>query len=206
MMRRSFLALPALLAACTSPDSTFFTLAVRSGAVVRGGPKLIEVRRVSLPGYLDRPEVVRSSTDYRLRIPSTERWGEPLGDMIGRVLAEELTSRMPGSTAFSAAGAISSLPDASVEIDLQRFDADPSNQVVLLAQVAVASERNRDLSPAQTVRLTAQAAGSSTADQVAAMSGVLGQLADRIAATLRTVAAPTDTPAKPKARPSRRRR
>ena len=206
MMRRSFLALPALLASCASPETAYFALAVRSGPVVRGGPKVVEIRRIGLPGYLDRPEIVRSNADYRLRIPSSERWGEPLGDMIGRVLAEDLNSRLPGSAVYTALGAISSVPDAVVEIDLQRFDAGAANEVVLLAQVAVASESNRNRTPAQTIRLAAQAAGPSAADLVAAMSTVLGQLADRVAAMLRTAAASGAAPAKPRTARRRQRK
>ena len=198
--------MPALLASCASPETAYFALATRPGPVVRGGPKVVELRRIGLPGYLDRPEIVRSNADYRLRIPSSERWGEPLGDMIGRVLAEDLNARMPGAAVFTALGAISSVPDAVVEIDIQRFDAGASNEITLLAQVAVASESRRNRAPAQTIRLAAQAAGPKTGDLVAAMSAVLGQLADRIAAQLRTVAGPGAEPAKPRTARRRRRR
>ena len=68
---------------------------------------------------------------------------------------------------------------------MQRFDADAGGQVVLLAQVAVSRGRDRASAITQTVRQTMRPAGPATAELVAAMSAVLGQLADTVAATLR---------------------
>ena len=147
--------------------------------------RLVELRRIGLAGYLDRSEIVRNNADYRLRIPTGERWGEPLGDMIARILAEDLNMRLPGSSVFTAAGAISATPDATIELDLQRFDTDADGQVVLLAQLAVTRGRDRAGAQAQTIRLRVPPAGASTRDMVAAMSVALGQLADRIAPLLR---------------------
>ena len=51
------------------------------------------------------------------------------------VLAEDLTQRLPGSIVFPEAGAISTDPDAIVEIDLNRFNPNPSGAIALDAQV-----------------------------------------------------------------------
>lgn len=188
MRRRAVLwALPALLAGCASPEPAYYTLLAQRGAVAGTGPKLVELRRIGLAGYLDRPEIVRNNSDYRLSILGGERWGEPLGDLVARILAENLNSRLPGSSVFTAAGTISATADATVELDLQRFDLDPTGQVVLLAQVAVSRSRARASAAAQTVRLTVTPAGASTTQLVAAMSMALGQLADRVASLLATV-------------------
>ena len=184
MNRRAVLLLPGVLAACSSPDPLYYTLRPVPGATVRGGPKVVELRRIGLAGYLDRPEIVRQSEDYRLRIPGGERWGEPLGEMTGRILAEDLNSRMPGTSVFTATGSISAVPDATVEVNLQRFDVDAQGQVILLAQVAVTRRRGRDTSRTDSVRLQVTPAGATTTGQVAAMSAALGQLADRIARLL----------------------
>lgn len=187
--RRAALLTALALAGCASPEPTFFTLAPRPatttpGTTVPGGPRLVEMRRIGLAGYLDRPEIVRRSTDYRLSVAGTERWGEPLGALVARVLAENLNMRLPGSSVFTASGAISADPDATVELDLQRFDLDVTGEVVLLAQVAVSRGRTR-IADARTIRLAVTPAGPTTTDLVAAMSTALGQLADQIAAMLR---------------------
>ena len=178
------LALAGGAAACTSPEPGYFTLAAVPGAPRRGGPAQVELRRPGLAGYLDRPEIVRSSSPYSLRVTGSERWGEPLGDLIARILAEDLAARLPGSSVFTSAGSITAEADATVEMDIQRFDADPSGQVVLLAQVAVSRGRTRASAATRVVRLAVQPAGPGTASLVAAMSAALGQLADALAAML----------------------
>lgn len=185
MNRRAFVLLPLALAACSSPEPAYYTLASRAGVPQTGGPRLIELRRIGLAGYLDRPEIVRKDADYRLRLGSAERWGEPLGDLVARILAEDLNLRMPGTSVFTSAGSISATADVTLELDLQRFDADASGEVVLLAQVAASKGRGRGSAATQTVRIQVHPPGATTTDLVAAMSTALAQLADRIVPLVR---------------------
>ncbi len=186
MMHRRLLLLAGLaLASCASPEPAYFTLAPVRGPAQGGGPVLAELRRIGLAGYLDRPEIVRTNATYQLRLAGGERWGEPFGDLVARILAEDLNMRLPGTSVFTSAGAISAEANAKVELDIQRFDADASGQVTLLAQVAVTRGRARSTAAARSVRLTVPLPGPSTAELVAAMSTALGQLADQVAAMLR---------------------
>ena len=188
MMRRRTLLLALAAAGCQSPEPAYFTLAPVPGQAGRAGPRLVELQRPGLAGYLDRNGIVRANSDYQLRVAQDERWAEPLGDLIGRILSEDLSQRLPGTSVFTTAGSISAQPDARIELDVQRFDLDASGDVVLLAQVAVSRGRG---SPAatRTVRQTLRPASPATRDLVAAMSTVLGGLADTVAAMLRAVPA-----------------
>lgn len=183
MKRRTLLLLPAALARCASPDAAIYTLAAVPGPARRGAPARIELRRPGLAGYLDRPEIVRASADYRVRVAGNERWGEPLGDMLGRVLAEDLSSRLPGSAVFTSAGSLSADADLAVEVDVQRFDADATGAVVLLAQVATRPGGGRG-GQVRTVRLSEVPRSPATRDLVASLSELLGRLADAIAGML----------------------
>lgn len=184
-MRRLIVALALLVASCRSPDPSYYTLAAVRGAPATGGPTLVELRRPGIAGYLDRPEIVRANTAYRLDLNSGERWGEPFGDMLARVLAEDLHSRLPGTAVFTSTGAITAETGARVEIDLQRFDSDQNGVVQLLAQVAITRGNNLSAPKAESIRVSATPAGKSTADYVAAMSQALGEASDRIAQALR---------------------
>jgi len=179
----SILALAALLAltSCSgSPSPDLYTLAPTAGAVVQTQKMSVELRRVGLAGYLDRPEIVHGTESYRLKLSGNDRWGEPLAGMLGRVLTEDLVERLPQAAVYTEAGAISTRPDTVLEIDIQRLDADADGTLVLLAQVAVRPDGKT--AQASTIRLTSPAmAEATTQAQVAAMSAVLGTLADRIA-------------------------
>ena len=179
------------MAGCASPDPAQYTLRAVPGQAALGGPVAVKIARPGLAGYLDRPEIVRDSSSSRLDLKSGERWGEPLGDMFGRVLALDLEQRLPGSSVFTEAGTISVDPTATVELDVQRFDLDPAGSVVLLAQVAIEQGRSHDPSGTRSIRVTAQPAGAGTPDLVSAMSVALGQMADQIAAALQNATAPS---------------
>jgi hypothetical protein len=173
-----------LLAGCTSPSPELYTLAALPGPVLHTPHQSIELRRIGLAAYLDRPGIVRSNAQYRLRITDNERWGEPLGSMLSRVLTEDLVQRLPDAVIFTESGAISAPPSTVLEIDVQRFDPDADNTVVLLAQIAIRHEDNRNPGIARTIRLTAVPAGPTTADLAAALSTVLAQLSTQIAGML----------------------
>jgi uncharacterized protein len=172
------------LGSCASPDPDYYTLLPTAGQAQSGAPATIEVRRIGLAGYLDRSDVVQNAGDYRLRVDTLRRWGEPLGEMIGRVLVQDLAQRLPGSSVYSEAGAISADAAAVLELDVARFDRDPSGEVVLQATLAISSRHGRRNLAARTVSLRAPA-GSGDAGQAAAMSTLLGQLADQAAQLLR---------------------
>ena len=175
--RTALLLLAALPLACTSPNPALYVLAPVPGQVHPGKPRNIAVRAVSLARYLERSQIVRSSEGYRLDVLSNEWWGEPLDALINRTLVEELTQRLPGSTVYADNGAISTPADATVEINIQRFDLEHSGAVLLLAQIAVRGRTT--LSRGVTVRVTPT--DLTTRALVAAMSSAVGQLADQIA-------------------------
>ena len=183
---RRALACAAVLAAlsgCSSAPTSYYALAAIPGAAQPGGPPSVAVRTPDIAGYLDRNAIVRGGQDYRVDVASTQVWAEPLDGMIGRVLAEELAQRLPGTQVQpSSFGA--GTPDATLQLNVQRFDAAADGTVTLLAQLAVqrGSDRTGDT---RSVQLSAQAGSPGTASMVAAMSALLGRLADQAAGMLR---------------------
>lgn len=178
------LAAAAMVAACASPNPTYYTLAAVPGPALPTPAERVELRQLGLAGYLDRPEIVRSTSGFQVELIPNVRWGESTSGMIERVITENLIRRLPAASVVSETGAISTTPDLVVEIDVQRLDTDASGGVVLLAQVAVRHETGGMHADAETYRLTAPPASGSTRDLVAAESQLLGELADRIAATV----------------------
>lgn len=180
LRRRALIALLAASpAACASPNPALYTLAVVPGAEHAGAPHVVELRAIAVAHYLERSQIVRSSEGFRLDVLGNDWWGEPLDAMLGRVLSEELTQRLPGSTVYGENGSISATAAVTVAINVQRLDADAAGVVVLIAQVAVTSGRD---SAMRAVRYTVPPTGTGTAGLVSAMSTTVGQLADMVAA------------------------
>ena len=171
------------LAACSSPEPALYTIAPVQGQTQTGAPPVIALQAIGLARYLDRSQIVRSSEAGRLDVRTNDWWGEPLGAMLSRVLAEELTQRLPQSTVINEAGAVTAAPDAVIEIDIRRLDEDAGGNLILLAQANV-SFKSRKSSVLRNFRIAIPPSGTGTPGEVAAIGAAVGQLADGLAAML----------------------
>lgn len=187
-----------LLAACAhSPDPRFFALSAQNGSPARPPrPLKVELRRTALPGYLDRPHIVRRSTAEQLELGGDERWGAPLDEMVGATLAEDLAQRLPTCIVYTDSGAISSAPDVRVEVQLFRFERVANGEVWLLAEVAVHAT-GTEAPTTQRFALTQRSTTGTTSEIVTSLSQLLGKLADGISAMIRQQASASPTNALP---------
>ena len=189
--RVACMALVACGAACgASAEPIYYAMATVPGRDAKlPTPRVVEVRRPGIAGYLDRADIVGRVSDYRLRTKLGERWGEPFGDMIGRVLAADLSMRLSGTTVFREEAGLTADVDARVEVDVQRFDAGDDGEVVLVVQVAVVRAKPDRVATTRSLTLHARPEGGGTSALVGAMSVLLGELADEVAVMLRQDAA-----------------
>jgi uncharacterized lipoprotein YmbA len=187
LARRRFVIItaPLAVAACSSPDPHYYSIVSRSGPAVGSGPKVVLVRDIGLASYLDRREIVRSSENYRLDVMANDWWGEPLGSMLGRVLVQELSQRLPQSSVYGESGAINADPNATVGVNIQRLDADKAGALILIAQVAIDFNRPRRTA-GRNFTISKPLATQDIPGLVAAISDAVGELADGIAGLLRS--------------------
>jgi hypothetical protein len=171
------------LARCGSADPNFYTVATVPGSPRGGGPKVVFVRQVNVPRYVDRQQIVKSSENFRLAVSANDWWGEPLQSMLTRVLVEELSQRLSGSTVYGENGAFSPTSSVTVGLNVLRLDEDASGRVALLAQAAVLRERKDTVT--REFNLSAPVNGTDTTAFVSAVSTVFGQVADGLADMLR---------------------
>lgn len=186
MKRFAMLTTLLLLAGCGhSPATRFFTLdampAARPVATAWLAP--VQLDAVHIPEVLDRPELVRQIAANRLQVSEQDRWGAPLGQMMRRVLAQDLLTRLPAGSFV--------LPDApkvagvrGLVVTILQLQADAAGRLTLQASWSLVAGDLTQAAPNHDVQLTAQAPSHDAAAQAAAMSRILGELADRIATTL----------------------
>ena len=181
--RLAALMLAAALVACSSPNPVLYTVAPVQGRVQTAAPKVIALQQISMPRYLERSEIVRSSESYRLDVMSNDWWGEPLSAMLSRVLIEELGQRLPQTTVISESGAVSASPDTTIELNIQRLDEDASGDLVLQAQASI-SFKGRPGPVLRNFRFVVTPPASVVPGEVTATSSAVGQLADGLASVL----------------------
>ena len=90
--------------------------------------------RSASPATSSATQIVQTSEDYRVVLRGTDWWAEPLDAMLTRVLAQDLTERLPQTTVYTSAGAVTGSPEATVEVELSRLDLDRSGNLLLIGQ------------------------------------------------------------------------
>jgi uncharacterized protein len=173
--------LAAALAACTSPPTRYYRLAVVPGAIQSIPPLTVGVRSVSIPGYLNQNGIAKDGGDDEFDVYSNNLWAEPLADMLQTTMVQDLAQRLPGSTVIGSGGSIGEAADVLIEINLLRFDPDSAGKIVLSAQSAVRSGRTRALWITQTFERSAAPDGPGVASLVSKMSMLWGAMADQVA-------------------------
>jgi uncharacterized lipoprotein YmbA len=171
------------VASCASPDPKLYTIAAVPGSVLSGAPKVIALHGVGVAQYLLRSPIVMSSGDYRVALRANAWWGEPIDAMLGRVLVEDLAQRLPQSTIYASAGAVTGSPQATIEMEVQRLDLDRDGTLLLIAQASV-TFKDRGSPDTRSFRISQPPPSPDVEGQVAAASTALAQAADRIAGML----------------------
>lgn len=86
-----------LLAGCgSSPSSRFYLLSPLAGGSPQppagGRCVTLTIGPVIMPEYVNRPQIVTRATQNELVLGTFDRWGEPLSDMVPRIIAENLSA------------------------------------------------------------------------------------------------------------------
>lgn len=185
-VRHPIIALAALLLAnCgSSPKTQYFTLAPMPASEQRASiPIPVTVAAVHVPPALDRREMVRRTGANSVDIREEDRWTAPLGDMIREVLARDLAARLPQDKVVAPQ---SPAPPhtAQIVVSLAQFGPDAAGKVALDGDWSLLDGDREKLILRRHVALETAAGDRSADSQAAAMSRLLGQLAQEIATTL----------------------
>lgn len=133
-MRRFLAGLSLLaLAACTSPREHLYALPGGSLAqpvgVGAGVPIVIEP--VTVPGSVDRPQLVLTRADGELVVLEQQRWAEPLAEGIARTVAADLRRAWPAARITTGPGV--DRRALRVHLEVTRFEAFEDGRVRLEA-------------------------------------------------------------------------
>ena len=182
--RLGWLAAALILPSCASPEPEYYRLLPLPGAMRVARSMRVELRQVTLPRYLDRPEIVRAGASTRLEIQSRERWAEPVDSMVTRTLATELGQRLPAALVLSEKSSTGQDADTLAQTDITRFEADADGRVLLEGSFLVRRLGGRTAVLNQSVAEVVPIEGNGTDAMVRAMSTALSLLADRMAEAL----------------------
>lgn len=180
------------LAACSSPQTNYYTLIAPMGGAVpvdRPAPFQFEMLPVLMPVQVDQPPLVVRQGNGSLGILDTERWGSPLGDEFHDALTAQLEQRFGGRD-MAGLPKDGGRPVLSVRTDVRRFESAP-NAYALTDVVWTLSLRGGDATPgSKRANLTCSSVIREQASEgmdnlIVAHQKAVARLADEIAETAR---------------------
>ncbi|KAA0998801.1 membrane integrity-associated transporter subunit PqiC [Paraburkholderia panacisoli] len=124
----------AVLAACASPPSRFYTLGSDGGSTpadsTLGPAILIDMRPVKVPAAVARSQLVVQANATQVNVLEDDRWASPLADEIRNAMLTAL-SRQSGAVDVHGMARADNLAVYDVSVDVQRFEAWPGSHVLI---------------------------------------------------------------------------
>jgi uncharacterized lipoprotein YmbA len=171
----------------TSPPTQFYVLRPMEGPASTAVPArqlAVGVGPLSLPGYLDRPQIVSRSGTNQLELAEFDKWAEPLKDSLPKLIAANLGVLLPSERVYRYPWSASTKVDYQVTVDILAFERTTDGTCTLEARWSVIDRHTRAARATRHQRYSAQAQGADYAVTVAAMNAALGDMSRDIAATL----------------------
>lgn len=166
------------LANCgSSPKTHFFTLSASTPGAQQAMPisAPVTVAAVHVPASLDRREMARSTGANTVAVDEQDRWTAPLGDMVRRVLSEDLSQRLAKNRVI--------LPDApappntgQIVLSIAEFGPSANGSVTLNGSWSLLDSKQK-LILQRDVQLSTPSPAPGATGEAAGMSQLLGELA-----------------------------
>jgi uncharacterized lipoprotein YmbA len=176
-----FLSLTLVLStSCHSSHDEYYTLHSLGRASAHPGDGVaLGVGRISLPSYIDRPELVFQNGPDQFAVPSDARWVGALRDNIARVLAEDLRHSLHAADVVIYPWPAEISPRYVVTADILQFHGISGSDAIL--EVSWRLEDGGKIVVRRSDSLRKPIKGDGYAAVVEAESQLLEQLAERIA-------------------------
>ena len=184
------------LAGCVSlkrtPEARFFTLRPVAERPARpassaAGLGIVGVLPVSLPGFLERPQLVAWSAPGEVRVDEFLRWAEPLDASVQRVLTDDLETLLASHRVIRSPWARSTTVQCRVRAELIRFGLQPGGEVALSARFVVLPAQSERPLLSGDVELRRDPGRADPGSAVEAMSALVSDLAAEVAKAIGTL-------------------
>jgi uncharacterized lipoprotein YmbA len=190
MIRSLTVAACALLAACGGTTPThFYTLSSLMAAPGEAMPAAAKnltlgVGPVTLPQYLNRPQIVTRDGSNRMILADFDSWIEPIDGLFARTLAEDLSLLLGTDEVVQLPERRPVRLDYRVAVDVTRFDVDSSGNAVLDARWQLSRDDDERLLRAARSTVVEPVKPGDQAAAAQGLSRALGAMSRQIAAAI----------------------
>jgi uncharacterized protein len=141
---------------------------------------------VTLPKYLDRPQIVTYTSPYALNVAEFDRWAEPLQSTFVHVLPENLALLIPTASPVMFPWPGLTPIDYQVTVEVSHFSGQLGGESSLIAGWSLFSEERKEALMSWRSRFRAPAGAPGYEAMVATMSQTVADLSREIAAATAT--------------------
>ncbi len=144
------LCVSALLSACASTPTNFYTLESQSrppAVTTTASAKklLIGIGPLTLPALLDRKGIVTRAENNSVQIAEFDQWAAPLQNNVIAVLSKNVATLQPNAIVRAYPWSVYGNVDYRVIIDITRFDTQLGKSANLEASWAIMEEKNHTI-------------------------------------------------------------
>jgi|WetSurSiteA1Bulk_404760.scaffolds.fasta_scaffold00453_5 uncharacterized protein len=151
----------------------------------QAGRYTVAVGPVTIPDYLDRPQIVTRSSTYEFHIAEFDRWAGSLKEDITRVVAENLSVMMSQDHIHVYPWKWGMTAKYQVLLDLMRFDAIPGGNIILTAYWSIVDSEGKQTLMTLETNIREKIQGQDYNAKVAAMSKAIEGLSRDIAKAIK---------------------
>lgn len=164
------------------------TAARHAAAPPAGAVPVVGVLRVSVPAWLDRPEIAARGPDGEVLVDEGARWGEPLGRGVQRVVAENLSRLRPDRRVLTEPFPLRQVLDVRLDLAITEAARQADGSVLVEARWALLARDGSVLGQHHFTHRAAALRGPAAA--VAATSEGLAELSRAVAGALPSLSPP----------------
>jgi len=179
----------ALLTACASTPTNFYTLEAQSRPPVAttttsAKKPLIGIGPLTLPALLDRKGIVTRAENNSVQIAEFDQWAAPLQDNVIAVLSKNVATLQANAIVRAYPWSVYGNVDYRVIIDISRFDTQLGKSVNLEASWAIMEEKNHTIVSNGQAKLEQRLNDASYNSAAQALSKLLSDLSQQLSLAL----------------------
>ena len=136
---------------------------------------------ISLPKYLERPQIVTRISSHEIDLAEFHKWGAPLKDNLSNVLHENLSRLLSTNRIVAYPWNRSHLPAYQLSLEVMQFDGTKNQEAILSVRWRLAGDDGKRMLQEKTSQFSEIIQGSDYEDLVEAMSRMLATFSQEIA-------------------------
>jgi len=142
---------------------------------------------VTLPKYLDRPQIVTKAGAHEVELAEFHKWAEPLSENVSHVLAENLSALLSTDRIQEYPWRSSTSVDYQIVVDVLQFDGTRGGETVLVARWSLLGEDEQTIVTTKKTSFTHHPTSQEYEALVEAMSQNLMNLSREIALAIKAL-------------------